>query len=343
MELMVSSVQTQGFGAAAWSFGRLPRLAQYGVRYDFSAPDDLMHQPVMVSESTEMLGVHPGGVYIDGTLGEGGHSLRLLELSRPNGVVLGIDRDPRSLAVARKRLEEHGSRIIFAHGSYADMQRIAAELGIDAVDGVLLDLGFSSRQVDGPGYGLSFQRDEPLDMRYDTSGESAADIVNNADQESLADLIYRYGEERRSRAIARAIINNRPLYTTGQLANVVARAVGGLRRGRHPATRTFQALRIAANRELEHLERGLASVPGLLVSGGRCVIISYHSLEDRIVKGWADVESATCICPPGFPVCVCDHEPTLRMVRRRVVRPSADEITGNPRSRSARLRVVERI
>ena len=291
----------------------------------------------------QFLEVRPGGVYVDGTLGEGGHSQRILEESGPNGVVLGIDRDPRSLAVARRRLDEFGERAKLTQGNYADMRRIAESHGITAVDGILLDLGFSSRQVSVAGYGFSFQADEPLDMRYDQTGETAADMVNSLSERELADVIFRYGEERRSRAIARAIIRNRPVLTTGQLEQVVARAVGGRRSGRHPATRTFQALRIAVNQELEQVEAGLAAAGDLLKPGGRLVVIGYHSLEDRLMKEWMDRETATCVCPPELPVCVCEHQPRFRTVRRRTVRPSDDERTTNPRSRSARLRVAERI
>ena len=301
------------------------------------------HRPVMLAEALEWQGVRAGGVYVDGTLGEGGHTLGILERSEPDGVVLGIDRDPRSVAVSRRRLEGYGERAMPVHGNYADMVRIAGEYGIAAVDGILLDLGFSSRQVELDGYGFSFQRDEPLDMRYDPVGETAADIVNTAGETELADVIYQYGEERRSRAIARAIVNGRPIDTTGQLADVVARAVGGRRGGRHPATRTFQALRIAVNKELEQLQAGLAAATELLAPGGRLVAISYHSLEDRLVKEWIDRETATCVCPPELPVCVCEHQPRLRATRRRIARPSEEEQASNPRSRSARLRAVERI
>ena len=202
----------------------------------------MIHRPVLLEETLQFLSVSAGGVYVDGTLGEGGHSRRILEASGPDGVVLGIDRDPRSLAVARRRLDAFGTRARLVHGNYADMQRIAESNGISAVDGILLDLGFSSRQVSSAGYGLSFQTDEPLDMRYDRSGETAADLVNSLSERELADVIFQYGEERRSRAIARAIVSSRPVLTTGQLAQVVARSVGGRRGGRHPATRTFQAL-----------------------------------------------------------------------------------------------------
>ena len=302
-----------------------------------------IHRPVLLAETLASLAVAAGGTYVDGTLGEGGHTEGILEASGPDGTVLGIDRDPRSVAVARRRLARYGGRALLAHGNYADLGKIAAERGIAAVDGILLDLGFSSRQVDAPGYGFSFQRDEPLDMRYDPQGETAADLVNSLSERDLADVIFRYGEERRSRAIARAIVRNRPVATTGQLAQVVAQAVGGRRGGRHPATRTFQALRIAVNRELEQVAAGLAAAKDLLPPGGRLVVIGYHSLEDRLVKEWLDRETATCVCPPELPVCVCEQQPTFRAVRRRTVRPSEDERTANPRSRSARLRVAERI
>ena len=302
-----------------------------------------IHRPVLLEETLQFLAVSAGGVYVDGTLGEGGHSQRILEESGPDGMVLGIDRDPRSLAMARRRLAAFGDRAKLTHGNYADMQRIAESHGINAVDGILLDLGFSSRQVSVAGYGFSFQADEPLDMRYDRTGETAADLVNSLSERELADVIFRYGEERRSRAIARAIVRSRPVSTTGQLAEAVARAVGGRRSGRHPATRTFQALRIAVNRELEQVEAGLAAAGELLKQGGHLVVISYHSLEDRLVKEWMDRETATCICPPELPVCVCEQQPRFRAPRRRTVRPSADERTANPRSRSARLRIAERI
>ena len=324
-----------------------PSSTQTGrtTRYAMASPagDEPRHRPVMLAESLHSLQVRPGGVYLDGTLGEGGHALGILQQSEPDGVVLGIDRDPRSVAASRARLSHYGSRALLAHGNYADMQRIAGRCGIAAVDGILLDLGFSSRQVDRDGYGFSFQRDEPLDMRYDPEGTTAADLVNAADETALADVIFRYGEERRSRAIARAVVRGRPIATTGQLASLIARAVGGRRSGRHPATRTFQALRIAVNQELDHLPAGLAAAVELLLPGGRLVVISYHSLEDRLVKQWLDQETATCVCPPELPVCACEHRPRLRPIQRRVLRPSDDEQSSNPRSRSARLRLAERI
>ena len=301
------------------------------------------HTPVLIAETVEWLSVRPGKVYLDGTVGEGGHSEAILDASGPTGVVLGIDRDPRSVDAARQRLTGYGDRARIVHGNYADMSELARQAGIERVDGILLDLGFSSRQVDAAGYGFSFQRDEPLDMRYDTVGSTAADLLNHTDERELADVIFRYGEERRSRAVARAIVAARPINSTGRLSAVVARALGGRRGGRHPATRTFQALRIAVNEELMHLQAGLEAVPGMLRPGGRLVVISYHSLEDRLVKAWMDREATQCVCPPELPVCACDHEPTVRFARRRVIRPSASETENNPRSRSARLRAVERI
>ena len=326
-----------------WVELSMPRTNDHRSESAAGGEPEVIHRPVMLAETLQFMAVVPGGTYLDGTLGEGGHSEGILEASGPNGVVLGIDRDPRSLAIAQRRLDRFGARARLVHGNYADMGRIAADHGLTAVDGILLDLGFSSRQVDGVGYGFSFRTDEPLDMRYDREGETAADIVNSADEAELADIIFRFGEERRSRAVARAIVNNRPIRTTGELAQVVARSVGGRRGGRHPATRTFQALRIAVNRELTQVESGLAAAGELLRHGGRLAVISYHSLEDRLVKEWMDRETATCICPPDFPVCVCERQPRFRAVRRRIVRPNEQEITENPRSRSARLRIAERL
>ena len=306
---------------------------------------DAVHQPVLLTEIVEQLSVRPAGVYVDATLGEGGHSSAILEASSPSGRVLGIDLDPRSLASATERLAQFGQRFTPAHGNYGDMGILAESVGIIQADGVLMDLGFSSRQVQGPGYGFSFQSDEPLDMRYDPGSPlTAAQVVNNYSEEDLAGVIFRYGEEHRSRAIARRIVRNRPVVSTVQLAALVEDAIGP-RRGRrlHPATRTFQALRIEVNDELGNLSRGLAAAVLLLAVSGRLVVISYHSLEDRVVKTYLTRESSACICPPGVPVCVCGHQPTLKLVHRRVIKPSVQEIQRNPRSRSAKLRVAYRL
>jgi 16S rRNA (cytosine1402-N4)-methyltransferase len=259
--------------------------------------------------------------------------------------VLGIDLDPRSLVRADERLEGYGRRVTSVQGNYADMVALVQAKGVTQVNGVLLDLGFSSRQVQEPGYGISFRTDEPLDMRYDPAGPlTAARVVNTYPEKELARLIFRYGEEPRSRAIARDIVRGRPIGSTLHLAGLVARTVGQ-RRGRrlHPATRTFQALRIAVNGELDNLEAGLMSAVRLLAPAGRLVVISYHSLEDRAVKSILARESAICTCPPGLPICACGRQPALRIVNRKVIRPSFGEVQLNPRSRSAKMRVAQRI
>ena len=303
------------------------------------------HQPVLLSETLERLLVRPGGIYLDATMGEGGHTSALLQASDPDGRVLGIDRDFRSLARAADRLERFGSRFMPIQGNYTQMVAMANQQGLDEVDGILMDLGLSSRQLDTPGYGFSFQTDETLDMRFDPNGPlSADDVVNEYSEEDLANVIFQYGEELRSRRIARAIVRNRPVNSTGQLASLVASVLGtGSRTGRrvHPATRTFQALRIEVNDELNSVEAGLSAAVELLAPFGRLAVISYHSLEDRIVKTFLQRESTDCVCPPRFPVCVCEHEGTLNLINRRIIRPSPEEVTGNPRSRSARMRVAE--
>jgi len=306
---------------------------------------NVSHQPVLITETLEGLTLHEGGVYVDGTTGEGGHSQAILRSEPHVKAVLSIDWDSRSLATAQSRLAGFGDRFIPATGNYADMAALAAEHGITKVDGVLLDLGFSSRQVERPGYGLSFQTDEPLDMRYDPEGElTAEEIVNTYDERELGQLVRRYGEEPRGMAIARAIIKERPVTTTGQLASIIG-SVLGRRPGQrvNPATRTFQALRIAVNDELYNVEAGLNAAVGLLAPEGRLAVISYHSLEDRIVKSFFKREAATCVCPPSLPVCVCGQTPRLKIINQRVIKPSEEEVQANPRSRSAKLRVAQRL
>lgn len=305
------------------------------------------HQPVLLRETVEQLAVRSDGVYVDATVGEGGHASSLLQASAPRGVVLGIDRDPRSLARARQRLDEYRERFILVLGSYADMVELARDSGVTQADGVLLDLGFSSWQVQASGYGFSFQQDEPLDMRFDPQEQTltAERIVNTYSQEELSQLLFQYGEEPRARSVARAIVRSRPINTTRELAALIARTAGAGRQGRriHPATRAFQALRIAVNDELSHLETGLLASIQLLAPAGRLVVISYHSLEDRLVKNTLAREARGCICPPELPQCVCQRQPTLRIINRRVIRPGDEEVAANPRSRSARMRVAERI
>ncbi len=266
----------------------------------------------------------------------------------PGGRLLGIDLDPDAREYALRRLQPYAGAAAIVAGSYTQMLELAAARGLDGPDGILMDLGLSSAQLEGSGRGFSFLRDEPLDMRFDPeSGPTAAEIVNTYSYEDLAQLLYEYGEEPRARAIARAIVASRPLGGTAELAALVsgvrARA-RGRRGGRiHPATRVFQALRLAVNSELEGIAEGLRQAVGLVRPGGRIAVIAYHSLEDRIVKNTFLRESRACVCPPGAPVCSCEHVPSLRVVTRKVVTPSWQEVTENPRSRSARLRVAQRL
>ena len=308
------------------------------------------HVPVLLREVVEALAVRPGGRYVDCTLGAGGHAEAILEAASPDGELLGIDLDPEALTTARQRLarfsaEGGGERVTFVEGNFSQVGDLCRERGFAPVQGILFDLGLSSLQLEEESRGFSFQRQGPLDMRFSPRQElTAADIVNTYSQEDLADLLWRYGEERRSRPIARRLCEERPFRTTTQLAKAVEQAVGRRARGViHPATRTFQALRITVNQELLHLATALLQAHGLLGFGSRLVVISYHSLEDRIVKNFMRREARDCVCPPGVLICVCGHRATLRLVARGVVRPSAAEVAANPRARSARLRVAERL
>ena len=308
-----------------------------------------VHQPVLLREAVEQLAVRSGWVCVDATAGEGGHSLALLQASAPLGRVLGIDRDPRSLSRAEERLSQFGDRFIPVQGTYADMDQLAQGANIAQVDGVLLDLGLSSWQLEAAGAGFSFQRDEPLDMRFDPNGTGpdAAELVNTLSEDELRKLLFQYGEEPRARTIARTLVQARqgnPIRTTGRLVELL-RAIPGLGRGRrtHPATRTFQALRIAVNDELTNLEAGIKAAIGLLKPEGRLVVIGYHSLEDRLVKQTLAYQATNCICPAQIPVCVCNHRATVRIINRRIIRPAAEEVAANPRSRSARMRVAEKL
>ncbi len=319
------------------------------------------HRPVLYQEVLQALQPRRNGRYVDGTLGAGGHAWGILENSSPDGLLLGMDVDPQALTLAEEHLASFGSRAILIQASYTTLDRSLSELGWIAVDGILLDLGLSSMQLDTPACGFSFQTDAALDMRFDPQNPvSAADLVNGLSDNELADLIYRYGEEPAARRIARTIVNNRPIETTQQLAELVLRSVGGKEKHRtnkvsskasrryqkntiHPATRTFQALRIAVNRELESLEIVLPQAINALAPGGRFAVISFHSLEDRIVKQFIRRESQDCICPPRQPVCTCGHRATISEVTHRPLQPQLAEVEQNPRSRSARLRVAEKL
>ena len=301
------------------------------------------HQPVLYHEIIHALQPKNAGHYVDGTLGAGGHACGILEASTPEGRLLGLDVDPQALALARENLAPYGQRARLLQASYDSLTEMLREIGWDKVDGILLDLGLSSMQLDTPERGFSFQQDAPLDMRFDpASPTSAANLVNSLPQDELADLIYRYGEERASRRIAQAIVKARPLRTTRQLAAVIEAVLP--RKGHiHPATKTFQALRIAVNEELDRVENVLPQAVAALKSGGRLAIISFHSLEDRIVKEYFRRESRDCICPPRQPVCTCGHKAKLKEITRKPIIPGEAEIAANPRSRSAKLRIAEKL
>jgi len=304
----------------------------------------MLHQPVLYNEIIHAMQPHRGGLYVDGTVGAGGHAYGILQASSPDGKLLGMDLDPQALQLARTSLQQFAQRVHLVQASYISLRDQLKLLGWNQVDGILLDLGLSSIQLDTQDRGFSFQSEAPLDMRFGPSiGTTAADLVNHLDEVTLADLLYRYGEERRSRQVARAIVKARPITTTTQLAKVVAGATSGGKSGIHPATRTFQALRIAVNSELDALEALLPQTLDTLRPGGRLAIIAFHSLEDRIVKQFMRRESRDCLCPPSQPVCTCGHKATLRAITGKPIRPQEDEVRNNPRSRSARLRVAERI
>jgi len=313
---------------------------------DFQSPNE--HIPVLLNEVMSYLAPRNGGRYIDATFGGGGHARVLLEQSAPTGQVLAIDADPDAIARAATLALAHPGRLKPARGNFRDIEALARGAGFGSVDGILMDLGLSSFQLDQPERGFSFRFPAPLDMRFDSQqGPSAATLVNEYDETDLTNLIFEFGEETRSRVIARAIVGARreqPIETTDRLASIIERAVGG-RHGRaiHPATRTFQALRIAVNDELGSLHAGLAGALELLATGGRLVVISFHSLEDRIVKTFMRDEATDCICPPSTPICVCDHHARVRVLTRKTVRPNVEEQRRNPRSRSAKLRAVERL
>ncbi len=308
------------------------------------------HVPVLLDEVVAALAPRPGSRYLDGTFGGGGHTRAILAASRPDGVVLALDADAAAIERGHRLATEPeiGDRLRLIHANFAELGEVAEREGLLPLDGVLLDLGLSSFQLDQAERGFAFRLEGPLDMRFDRSrGSSAADLVNTLPADVLADLLFRYGEEPKARRIAAAILREReraPIATTTRLAEVVSVAVGG-RRGAdtHPATRTFQALRIAVNGELKVLEAALEAAVCSLAPGGRLAVIAFHSLEDRIVKRFIAREASACVCPPGLPVCVCGHTPRLRKVSGRAIRPVASEVAANPRSRSAVLRVAERL
>ncbi len=305
---------------------------------------DLHHTPVMVPEIMNALDVQPGGRYIDGTLGEGGHSKSILTAADPGGQVLGLDADAEAISVATERLAEFGDAFLALDVNFRDVRATALRYEFVPVHGVLFDLGVSSLQLDRESRGFSFRRSDPLDMRFSFDQKiTASDIVNGYAESELADLIFHLGEDRAARRIAREIVRNRTINTSLELAEVVEKANPRSGRKTHPATQTFQAIRIAVNDELSALESALEQAVSLLGQGGRMAVISYHSLEDRIVKNFIRKQASDCVCPPGTPVCKCDHLATLKVITRRPIVPTDEEIESNPRARSAKLRVAERI
>lgn len=340
-------------------------------------PDGLKHQPVLADEALTGLNAQPGGRFIDGTVGGGGHTQLLLHHTRlhraeaqrntladsiggaqsprrrvpgnegRNGRILGLDADPAAIQRVRKRFpsEVRAGRLSLIQSPFDQIGRIARQQNFTGVDGILLDLGLSSFQLDSPARGFAFRFDGPLDMRFDpSSGYSAADLINNSSWEEIADILYQYGEERQSRPIARAIAANRPVLTTAELAAIVSRAAR--RRGKqkiHPATRTFQALRIAVNDELGQLARALQQIPDLLRAGGRVAIISFHSLEDRLVKEWIRNNARKFRPDPTLPAGGQEQVPVLAIYNKKPIVPAAAEIERNPRSRSAKLRIAEKL
>lgn len=306
------------------------------------------HKPVLLDEVIEHLCCTPGKFFVDATVGGGGHARAILEKTAPDGQLIGIDWDERALVKARSNLQSFEERLVLVRENFALTGSVLARLHIPAVDGILLDLGLSSFQVDEAERGFSFNLDGPLDMRMDTREKiTAAHLVNTLSEEKLAEIIRNFGEERWHRRIARNIVRARDeeaIETTDRLAKVVYRAIpaGKRPRHRHPATRTFQALRLAVNRELDHLQTFLQGALDWLRPGGRLAIISFHSLEDRLVKQTFANWARSCRCPARSPICQCEGRPLVRLVNKKVVMPGKLEIKANPRARSGRLRVVEK-
>lgn len=303
---------------------------------------EFQHRPVLLEETIASLDIHPDGVYIDGTAGGGGHSQAILD-RLTTGKLLSMDQDPDAIRAVTERFQGYPCSIVY-RANFAQMDEVARNFKIEPVDGVLLDIGVSSYQFDNPERGFSYHSDAPLDMRMSRQGVSAGDLVNTLSWQELAKIISQYGEDNCARSIARGIVRareNAPIETTLQLADIVAKSVPAAvrRKPGHPARKTFQALRIAVNGELDRLSEGLDAAFSILKPGGRLAVLSFHSLEDRIVKQRMADWCTGCICPPDFPVCVCGRKPKAKLLNKRGVTPSDKELAENPRSRSARLRV----
>jgi 16S rRNA (cytosine1402-N4)-methyltransferase len=312
------------------------------------SPKESQHIPVMLGPVIELLNCKPGGIYVDATIGAGGYARSILEKSAADGVVLGLDWDGEAIERVRERLSGYGERLIVEKADFADIRRVLSEHGIREVDGIAADLGVSSFQIEDPKRGFSFIKEGPLDMRMNRDlPQTAADLVNKLPEKDLADLIYRYGEERLSRRIARAIVEARKknrIADTRELAELIRKTVPATRDSFriHAATRTFQALRIAVNRELDSLERFLPEALDVLKPGGSLCVVAFHSLEDRMVKEAFRNWARSCRCPRERAACECEGRPLVRLLTKKALRPSPDEVERNPRSRSARLRAVEK-
>jgi 16S rRNA (cytosine1402-N4)-methyltransferase len=303
-----------------------------------------VHVPALLNEVIVGLQPRGGGYFIDCTVGLGGHAAAILEKISPSGRLLGIDADPEAIKISQDKLSDYGEAVTLVNDNFVNLEAICERYRFHPVDGILFDLGVSSLQLDTAERGFSFHLDAPLNMRFDPGQAlTASDIVNSFSEQELAKLIERYGEERHSRRIARNIVQNRPIATTVELAHLIEQVLGGKRAKIHPATRTFMALRIAVNSELQNLELALKQTPNLLRPGGRLTVISYHSLEDRIVKQFMRYAASSCLCPPGTVICRCGHVPTLKLISRKVIKPTSLETESNPRSRSAKLRIAERL
>ncbi len=307
---------------------------------------EFSHTPVLLYEVVELLQCSTGNIIVDGTVGGGGHAYEILKRILPGGHLIGIDRDPNALEAAEKRLKEFEGNFTLIHSNFIDIERVLGELGITEVDGILMDLGVSSHQLDEKQRGFSYMQDAPLDMRMDpTQDFSAYDVVNEYSQSELKRIIWNYGEERWADRIARFIVDSRPIETTGQLVEVIKRAIpaAARRSGPHPAKRTFQAIRIEVNQELSLLSEAIENAVKMLRPGGRLCIITFHSLEDRIVKQTFCTLYNPCVCPPQAPICICGRQPIVKIITGRPVTPSASEVSDNPRSRSAKARACEKI
>jgi 16S rRNA (cytosine1402-N4)-methyltransferase len=306
--------------------------------------DKMVHTPVLVNEVVDALNISHGKRFVDCTLGGGGHTLSILNQCQHGCELMGIDSDPEAIRIAQHNLYDYFENTVIINDNFYNLEKICHDTNFHPVDGILFDLGLSSLQLSTANRGFSFQRNGPLDMRFNPDEQlTAADIVNKLPELKLAQLIYIYGEEPFANKIARNIVKNRPINDTADLASIVVYSVGEQHGKIHPATRTFQALRIAVNRELDHLTSALEQSIRCLAPGGRLVVISYHSLEDRIVKNFILRETKGCICPTNLPECRCHHKPSLSLINKHPIIPTESEIESNPRSRSAKLRIAQKL